>query len=126
MARVSDRVELAAMKCLAVLIVLLPLSLCAEARAEKRVALVIGNSAYQHAAQLVNPNNDSSDMAAKLESLGFEVVSGQDLDLAGMRRTVRAFVEKLDGADMALFFYAGHGLQVNGNNYMVPVDAHLS
>lgn len=94
--------------------------------AEKRIALVIGNSAYQHAVPLANPKNDSSDIAAKLENLGFEVVSNQDLDLAGMRRTVRAFLEKLDGADMALFFYAGHGIQVNGNNYMVPVDAQLS
>ena len=97
-----------------------------QAWAEKRVALVIGNSAYQHAVQLANPKNDSSDMAAKLQSLGFEVVSDKDLDLAGMRRTVRDFLGKLDGADMALFYYAGHGLQVNGNNYMVPVDAQLS
>ena len=109
-----------------ILLVLLFAAVSGRAVAEKRVALVIGNSAYQHAVQLANPKNDSSDMNAKLESLGFEVVSGQDLDLAGMRRTVREFLEKLDGADMALFFYAGHGLQVNGNNYMVPVDAQLS
>ncbi|TIQ58580.1 MAG: hypothetical protein E5X64_43480, partial [Mesorhizobium sp.] len=80
----------------------------------------------QHAVRLANPKNDSSDIAAKLESLGFQVLSNQDLDLAGMRRTVRNFLEQLDGADMALFFYAGHGLQVNGSNYMVPVDAQLS
>lgn len=109
-----------------ILLVLLFVAISGQAAAEKRVALVIGNSAYQHAIQLANPKNDSSDMNAKLQSLGFEVVSGQDLDLAGMRRTVREFLEKLDGADMALFFYAGHGLQVNGNNYMVPVDAELS
>ncbi|TPK60662.1 hypothetical protein FJ930_28370 [Mesorhizobium sp. B2-4-15] len=109
-----------------ILLVLLFVAVAGQAAAEKRVALVIGNSAYQHAAQLANPKNDSSDMNAKLQSLGFEVVSGQDLDLAGMRRTVRQFLDKLDGADMALFFYAGHGLQVNGNNYMVPVDAQLS
>ncbi|RWE37995.1 MAG: hypothetical protein EOS78_14690 [Mesorhizobium sp.] len=109
-----------------ILLVLLFVAISGQATAEKRVALVIGNSAYQHAVQLANPKNDSSDMNAKLQSLGFEVVSGQDLDLAGMRRTVREFLEKLDGADMALFFYAGHGLQVNGNNYMVPVDAELS
>ncbi|RWE78553.1 caspase domain-containing protein [Mesorhizobium sp.] len=109
-----------------ILLVLLFVAISGQATAEKRVALVIGNSAYQHAVQLANPKNDSSDMNAKLQGLGFEVVSGQDLDLAGMRRTVREFLEKLDGADMALFFYAGHGLQVNGNNYMVPVDAELS
>ncbi|SFP87867.1 Uncharacterized protein, contains caspase domain [Mesorhizobium sp. NFR06] len=109
-----------------ILLVLLFVAVAGQAAAEKRVALVIGNSAYQHAVQLANPENDSADMNAKLQSLGFEVVSGQDLDLAGMRRTVRQFLDKLDGADMALFFYAGHGLQVNGNNYMVPVDAKLS
>ncbi|AZO08479.1 MULTISPECIES: caspase domain-containing protein [unclassified Mesorhizobium] len=109
-----------------ILLALLFVAVSGQAAAEKRVALVIGNSAYQHTVQLANPKNDSSDMNAKLETLGFEVVSGQDLDLAGMRRTVREFLEKLDGADMALFFYAGHGLQVNGSNYMVPVDAELS
>ncbi|ESZ55874.1 hypothetical protein X727_33050 [Mesorhizobium sp. L103C119B0] len=109
-----------------ILLVLLFAAVSGQAVAEKRLALVIGNSAYQHAVQLANPKNDSSDIAAKLESLGFQVVSDQDLDLAGMRRTVRNFLERLDGADMALFFYAGHGLQVNGSNYMVPVDAQLS
>ncbi|MGX5844849.1 caspase family protein [Mesorhizobium sp. ArgA1] len=109
-----------------ILLVLLFVAVSGQAAAEKRVALVIGNSAYQHAVQLANPKNDSSDMNAKLQSLGFEVVSGQNLDLAGMRRTVRQFLDKLDGADIALFFYAGHGLQVNGNNYMVPVDAQLA
>lgn len=95
------------------------------AQAEKRVALVIGNSAYQHVAELKNPYNDANVMTAKLESLGFEVVSGVDLDLRSMRRTFRKFVNKLDQADLALFFYAGHGLQVHGENYLVPVDAEL-
>ena len=97
-----------------------------EALAEKRVALVIGNSAYQHVATLPNPGNDAHDMAAKLEGLGFEVVTGADLDLSGVRRAVRDFVGRLDGADLALFFYAGHGLQVNGENYLAPVDATLA
>jgi uncharacterized caspase-like protein len=96
------------------------------ALAEKRVALVIGNSAYEHVPALANPKNDAADMAAKLESLGFEVVRGSDLSLADMRKTAREFTTKLDGADLALFFYAGHGLQVNGNNYMAPVDAKLA
>ena len=96
------------------------------ALAEKRVALVIGNSAYLHAPQLANPKNDAGDMGAKLSGLGFEVVTGQDLDLTGMRKSIREFVGKLDGADIALFFYAGHGLQVNGSNYMAPVDAQLA
>ena len=84
--------------------------------AEKRIALVIGNSAYRHAAPLANPGNDAAGMGAKLRELGFEVVSGVDLDLASLRLTVRSFVNRLEGADMALFFYAGHGLQVNGEN----------
>jgi uncharacterized caspase-like protein len=96
-----------------------------DAMAERRVALVIGNSAYQHVPQLRNPHNDASDMAAKLQSLGFDVVAGTNLDLAGIRKTVRDFVDRLDGADMALFYYAGHGLQVNGENYIAPVDARL-
>ncbi|MFZ1813112.1 MAG: caspase family protein [Rhizobiaceae bacterium] len=96
------------------------------AHAEKRVALVIGNSAYSHVPELANPKNDAADMAAKLVELGFEVVQGEDLDLQSMRRTVRDFVNRLDGADLSLFFYAGHGLQVNGGNYMAPIDAQLA
>ncbi|HEV7321624.1 MAG TPA: caspase domain-containing protein [Ensifer sp.] len=102
------------------------LVLCAsQALAEKRVALVIGNAAYQNVAPLPNPGNDAEDMAAKLEGLGFEVVRGRDLDLVGVRRAVRDFVGRLDGADLALFFYAGHGLQVDGENYLAPIDAKL-
>jgi len=103
---------------------LLALALAGEALA-KRVALVIGNSSYEHAAPLPNPRNDAGDMAQKLESLGFEVVSGVDLDLDGMRGTVRDFIKRLDGAELALFYYAGHGLQVDGVNYMAPIDAQL-
>ena len=106
-------------------VVLSLLFLSSYAWAEKRVALVIGNAAYQHAPQLANPQNDASDMASKLTGLGFVVVTGRDLDLTGMRRSIREFVGKVEGADVALFFYAGHGLQVNGGNYMIPVDAQL-
>lgn len=93
--------------------------------AEKRVALVIGNATYEHAGELANPLNDADDIAGKLETLGFEVVKGTDLDFTGMRRTVRDFVNSLKDADIALFYYAGHGLQVRGRNYLVPVDAQL-
>ncbi len=102
------------------------LGLSSQAFAERRVALVIGNSAYRHVPILANPRNDAADMAAKLKGLGFEVVSGSDLDLGGVRHSIRDFVNRLEGADMALFFYAGHGLQVNGENYLAPVDAQLS
>ncbi|MBK5571701.1 caspase domain-containing protein [Ensifer sp. SSB1] len=106
-------------------VVLSLIFLSSYAWAEKRVALVIGNSAYQHAPQLTNPQNDASDMASKLTGLGFVVVTGRDLDLTGLRQSIREFVGKVEGADVALFFYAGHGLQVNGGNYMIPVDAQL-
>ncbi|MEP1209763.1 MAG: caspase family protein [Rhizobiaceae bacterium] len=91
----------------------------------KRVALVIGNSDYVHAPPLRNPGNDAEDMAAKLVQLDFEVVKGVDLDFIGMRRTIREFVNAIEDADIALFFYAGHGLQVGGRNLMAPIDAGL-
>src|SRR5688572_27290384 len=93
--------------------------------AENRVALVIGNSAYRHATALENPRDDALDMAVALERLGFKVVKGLDLDKSGMDRTIRRFAETLRGATMGMFFYAGHGLQVSGRNYLVPIDAEL-
>jgi hypothetical protein len=90
-----------------------------------RVALVIGNSDYRSAGKLANPTNDAVDMAAALRKLGFAVVEGRNLDRRGMDDIVRQFGRKLDGADLALFFYAGHALQVGGKNYLVPVDAAL-
>ena len=94
--------------------------------AERRVALVIGNSSYKHTTPLTNPRNDASDVAGMLRSVGFEVIEGRDLDKASMDRTIRDFAEALNGAAAALFFYAGHGLQVSGKNYLVPTDARLS
>jgi tetratricopeptide (TPR) repeat protein len=91
----------------------------------RRVALVIGNGKYQFAAPLANPPNDAADIAQALRKLGFDVVEGRDLDRPGMDNAIRQFGRKLDDADIALFFYAGHGLQVNGKNYLVPVDAKL-
>ena len=90
-----------------------------------RVALVIGNSNYAAVAPLRNPKNDATDMAAKLRKLGFDVVEGTDVTRRGMDEVIRDFGRKLDGADLALFFYAGHGLQVGGKNYLVPIDAKL-
>jgi uncharacterized caspase-like protein len=95
------------------------------AAAEKRVALVIGNSAYQHTAPLKNPSNDASDFAEKLRQLGFEVIDGTDLSKGEMEQRIRTFADKLVGADVGLFFYAGHGLQVDGRNFLAPVDAKL-
>ncbi len=91
----------------------------------KRVALVIGNSAYQHTTALANPANDAGDMAAALREVGFQVIDGTDLDKRGLDQKVREFARALAGADSGLFFYAGHGLQVSGQNYLVPIDARL-
>ena len=91
----------------------------------RRVALVIGNGSYRHSTPLPNPGNDAADMAQALRELGFEVIEGRDLDWAGIHGKVREFARKLDDASMALFFYAGHGVQVDGRNYLVPVDAKL-
>ena len=93
------------------------------AHAGGRVALVIGNSAYQHTVPLANPRNDAADIGAALEKLGFQVIEGLDLDKAAFDRKVAEYATALRGAAVGLFFYAGHGLQVDGQNYLVPVDA---
>ena len=111
---------------LMLLCVFVAISFVSEARAEKRIALVIGNSAYQNTPDLKNPKNDAIDVAAALRRLGFEVFEGRDLDKRAMERLIRQFGVRLSGADLALFFYAGHGLQVGGQNYLVPIDARLA
>lgn len=93
--------------------------------ADAKVALVVGNAAYQHTTPLANPANDAQSMAAVLTRLGFKVTQGMDLDKQGLDRAVSEFAASLPGAKLAVFFYAGHGLQVNGQNYLVPVDAKL-
>jgi TPR repeat protein len=108
-------------------IVLLLASLASSAHAEKRVALVVGNSAYQNVGRLDNPANDASLMADTLRDLGFTLVgSGAQLDLdkAALDGVVQSFGQKIQGADVALFYYAGHGVQVRGSNYLVPVNAN--
>ena len=97
--------------------------------AESRVALVIGNSAYQHVAPLANPVNDAQLMARTLHGLGFKLVGGGaqlNLDKASLDRIVETFGHKIQGAKVALFYYAGHGLQLGGTNYLIPVDANPS
>jgi formylglycine-generating enzyme required for sulfatase activity len=99
----------------------------AAAQAEKRVALVIGNSAYRHVARLVNPANDARLMADTLRALGFALVGGGprlDLDEAGFRRAVQDFGSALQGADVGLFYYAGHAVEVRRTNYLIPVGAN--
>ena len=92
---------------------------------ERRVALVIGNAAYEHVPELANPRNDATDLGEALTLAGFEVVEGLDQSRDEMAATIREFVDRLDGASTGLFFYAGHGLQVDGRNYMIPVDMVL-
>jgi tetratricopeptide (TPR) repeat protein len=89
----------------------------------KRVALVIGNSAYPGGARLANPVNDAEDVADALTKVGFEVVKGRDLSLSGFGETIAAFRQKAAGADVALFYYAGHGMQFDDQNWLLPVDA---
>jgi len=95
------------------------------AAAAERVALVIGNSAYRSASALKNPRNDADAIAAALERLDFKVIKGTDVDQVGLKAVVREFTREIETAKVALFFYAGHGLQVNGRNYLIPVDATL-
>jgi hypothetical protein len=92
----------------------------------KRIALVVGNSAYKRTPKLANPSNDAADISRILRFLGFVVIDGLDLDKAAFDRKLREFAGALGGADAGVFFYAGHGLQVNGQNYLVPVDAQLT
>lgn len=98
----------------------------ATAAHAKRVALVIGNSAYQHVSALPNPANDARAMADKFESLGFDVVEGYDLDQNDLTRQLRTFARAANEAEISAIFYAGHGIQVKGKNYLVPVDAKLN
>lgn len=97
------------------------------ALADKRVALVIGNSGYQNVSRLDNPKNDAALMAETLGAIGFTLVGGRaqlDLDKQALDGAVQAFGRQSEGADVALFFYAGHGVQVSGANYLVPVNAN--
>jgi tetratricopeptide (TPR) repeat protein len=92
--------------------------------ASRKLALVLGNSAYQRQ-PLRNPNNDARAMAKTLRQIGFQVIDGYDLDYAGMRRVISDFAIKASTAQLALVFYAGHGLGIGGHNYLVPIDAKL-
>src|SRR5262245_33883688 len=96
-----------------------------EAVADRRVALVIGNSGYQYAPTLPNPINDAGAVGIALRQIGFEVVEARDLGNAEMRRTLRDFTDRTSNADIALVYFAGHGIEVGGSNFLVPVDARL-
>jgi uncharacterized caspase-like protein len=89
---------------------------------EKRVALVIGNSAYPAGAALSNPRNDADDLGSALRKVGFDVVTGTDLTQRGFADTMAQFADRADGADVALVYYAGHAMQLDGENFLLPVD----
>ena len=99
---------------------------CQPAFAEKRVALVIGNGVYQNVPRLPNPVNDGTTIASTLKNAGFDVVdSRHDLTAADTRRALRDFADRARDADIAVVYYAGHGIEVDGGNYLIPVDAKL-
>ncbi len=92
---------------------------------EKRLALVIGNSAYEYGGVLKNPVNDAFSMTQALSEIGFEVLEHYNLNQGDMKKAIDDFGVKLKGYNSGLFFFAGHGIQVNGYNYLIPVDANL-
>ena len=95
------------------------------AHADKRVAFVVGNGAYKNVTPLPNPAIDAKSIAKLLRNVGFDVVEGANLTRDKMTERLLEFGKKAEGADVALFFYAGHGIAVNGTNYLLPIDADL-
>jgi uncharacterized caspase-like protein len=93
--------------------------------ANKRVAFVVGNAAYKNVAPLPNPAIDAKSMARVLRNVGFDVVEGVNLTRDAMTKKLLDFGKKAEGADVAVFFYAGHGIAIDGANYLLPVDADL-
>ena len=94
--------------------------------AKRRVGLVIGNGAYTSVDRLTNPANDATAVAGALTRLGFDVVEKHDLGVAQMQRVLRDFEDRAEGAEWALVYYAGHGLEQNGKNWLIPIDAALT
>jgi uncharacterized caspase-like protein len=97
-----------------------------RAAPDKRVALVIGVEHYRNAPALRNPVNDATLIGPALQKLQFAVQTVLDPDYAAMKRAIQDFARRLDGADVAVFFYSGHGLQASGSNYLLPVDVVLA
>jgi formylglycine-generating enzyme required for sulfatase activity len=129
-ARQYSRMAMRSMPLVVVLFVMLIVFVSAPgfAAPEKRVALVIGNGAYQYATPLSNPVNDARVMADALKKVGFELVDGKallDLDRSGLEQAINRFGKVIRGTDVALFFYAGHGVQVDGKNYLIPILANV-
>src|ERR1700737_3109961 len=114
------------MRYLTVILSLICMLLSAHsAKADRRVAFVVGNGAYKNGAQLPNPPIDAKAMASVLRNVGFEVVEGTNLTRDKMTERLLEFGKKAQGADVAVFFYAGHGIAISGSNYLLPVDADI-
>src|SRR5579871_961626 len=101
------------------------LALSGHAHAQNRVALVVGNSAYAKVPSLPNPAHDAQDVSAALMRLGFTVTTATDADFDGMRRALLEFGRTARNADMAVFYFAGHGVEINGSNWLLPTDVEL-
>jgi len=106
--------------------VLLVALLAHPVHAERRVAMVIGNGAYRHTSTLPNASIDAKAMAALLRNVGFDVAEGIDLKRDEMMTRLSEFATKIQGADVALLYYSGHGIAVDGKNYLVPVDIDVN
>src|SRR6202044_3108210 len=97
------------------------------AMAERRVALVIGNAKYEHADALTNTVNDADAIAALLTKAGFDVVDERkNVGVVEFKRAIRVFVNAASSADIAVIYYSGHGIEIDGVNYLIPVDAKLA
>lgn len=107
------------------LVGLIMLAQCGAAFGDRRAALVIGNFEYQFVPKLVNAQNDARAIAALLREEKFEVDEHHNVGNSELRRVVRSFFSKTRDADIAVVFFAGHGIEVDGSNYLIPVDARL-
>ena len=107
-------------------VLLVGLIIVRPANADTRVALVIGNGAYQNVPTLPNPVNDANDIAASLKQLGFDVTTLTDAKFDEIRRALIPFGQRARGADFAVVFFAGHGMEIGGENWLIPTDAHLA
>ncbi|MGX4771737.1 caspase family protein [Bradyrhizobium guangdongense] len=114
------------MRTLTIIVSLMCMALSVSAaKADRRVAFVVGNGAYKNVAQLPNPPIDAKAMASTLRNVGFEVIEGSNLTRDQMTEKLLDFGRKAQGSDIAVFYYAGHGIAVGGTNYLLPVDADI-
>src|SRR3982751_4355655 len=114
------------MRSLTLIVCLICLMFTANAaKADRRVAFVVGNGTYKNVAPLPNPPIDAKSMAVALRNIGFDVVEGTNLTRDKMTEKLLDFGKKAQGADVAIFFYAGHGIAISGTNYLLPIDADI-